>query len=356
MNKVLIAAAGSGKTRYIIDEALDKPTNEKVLLVTYTIENTEELRSRIVSRVGIVPENITIQTWFSFLLRQGVRPYQNHLYDSKRIKNVCFVNKESAPRTNQNDIERHYLSKDKHIYTDKMSKFVCKCNEKSEGLVIQRLENIYTHIFIDEVQDLAGYDLVLLELLFESLLNVTLVGDLRQVTYLTHNPRKYSQYRGMDIINFFQVLEGKDICSIEYRTECHRCNQDICDLADSLYPNMPPTTSTNEIKTGHDGIFIVSTEDVDAYMQAYAPKVLRNDKRTNTQGFPASNFGMCKGQTHDRVLIFPTNPIRKFLMTNKIDQLGSKAKPYVAITRARYSVAFVYDGNVGNTSFLEYTP
>jgi superfamily I DNA/RNA helicase len=45
---------------------------------------------------------------------------------------------------------------------------VKECNEKSGGAVIHRLENIYNYIYIDEVQDLSGYDLDLIELLFRS--------------------------------------------------------------------------------------------------------------------------------------------------------------------------------------------
>ena len=47
------------------------------------------------------------------------------------------------------------------------------------------------YIFIDEVQDLAGSDLELIKLLFKTNSNTTLVGDPRQVTYLTHNEKKF---------------------------------------------------------------------------------------------------------------------------------------------------------------------
>lgn len=47
-------------------------------------------------------------------------------------------------------------------YSDKLSKFVFKY-EKSKGVVFDRLSRIYNYIFIDEVQDLAGYDLELIK-------------------------------------------------------------------------------------------------------------------------------------------------------------------------------------------------
>ena len=45
-------------------------------------------------------------------------------------------------------------------------------------------------MFVDEMQDLAGYDLALLEKLFGSALPVTAVGDPRQGTYSTNNSAK----------------------------------------------------------------------------------------------------------------------------------------------------------------------
>lgn len=42
-NRLILAAAGSGKTQYIINEAI-KITDAKVLITTYTISNTDEIK------------------------------------------------------------------------------------------------------------------------------------------------------------------------------------------------------------------------------------------------------------------------------------------------------------------------
>lgn len=48
--------------------------------------------------------------------------------------------------------------------------------------------------------------------------------------------------------------------------------------------------------------------------------------------------------TFDRVLIFPHGPTLKWLVTGDTSQVDkSLTKLYVAITRARFSVAFVLD-------------
>ena len=52
------------------------------------------------------------------------------------------------------------------------------------------------------------------------------------------------------------------------------------------------------------------------------------------------NIGVAKGSTFDRVLIFPTNPMRQFLDEDP-SKLKAPERLYVAVTRARHSVAFV---------------
>ena len=77
--------------------------------------------------------------------------------------------------------------------------------------------------------------------------------------------------------------------------------------------------------------------------------ILRYDKRTNCCNYSAINFGDSKGLTFARVLIFPNDPIKKYLAIGDSEHVKkSRAKFYVAITRAKYSVAFVYSGQCKN--------
>ena len=56
------------------------------------------------------------------------------------------------------------------------------------------------------------------------------------------------------------------------------------------------------------------------------------------------NFGEAKGLTFDRVLIFPHGLGKKWLCTGELTHVEkSVAKIYVGVTRARYSLAFVFD-------------
>lgn len=44
-NRLIIAAAGSGKTTFLVEEALQKPKNDSVLITTYTEANEAEIRN-----------------------------------------------------------------------------------------------------------------------------------------------------------------------------------------------------------------------------------------------------------------------------------------------------------------------
>jgi len=343
-NEIVIAAAGSRKTTFIVEEALNIK-EEKIVILTYTIENQRQIEKYLIEKNCIIPENITVCSWFSFLLSDGARPYQNYLYDKKRIQTICFVEGKSTKYVKKENVEKYFFTMDGRIYTDKIAEFACMCNDISDGLVISRIESIYKHVFIDEVQDLAGYDLDFLELLIKAETKVTIVGDSRQATYFTNCSPKNKKYKGSSIIELFKDWERKGLVSITHKNECFRCNQKICDFADGLYPEMPKTKSVMTMKTGHDGIYKIDENRIKEYIEEYSPVILRDTKRTNTFGYRAINFGLSKGQTYKRILVFPNTPIKKYLENAKLEELKptTKARFYVAITRAMYSVCFVYN-------------
>lgn len=328
----------------IVEEALSKPAR-RIAIITYTLNNVDELKRRFYQLNGSIPPHVEIYSWFAFLLREGARPYQNYVYSARRIETIAFVSGRSAKFTKKKDVQRYFFSEGRAIYTDKISEFVCACNAASGNLVIERLSRIYDDIYIDEVQDLAGFDLDFVVLLLKSPIRILLVGDHRQATYSTNVSAKNSQFRGTHITKLFEKWRRKGLCEVKFLAQSHRCNQLICDFADRLYPDMPPTTSLNKVITGHDGLFLVTEADVAEYVSLHSPAVLRFDKKTECAGHNAINFGDSKGLTFDRVLIFPHGPIAKYLATGQLSHVEkSCAKFYVAVTRARYSVAFVCDG------------
>lgn len=290
------------------------------------------------------------------------------MYQDKRIETVFFPDDIHSFKLNRRYIEKaniknYFLVSGKYIINEHISEFACICNEKSNGKVITRLEEIYSKVFIDEVQDISGYDFDLIELLLKSKIRCHFVGDCRQATYFTTCSPRYKKFKGKNIIHLFKDWENKGLCSIEEKNDCYRNNQSICDFADKLYSTLTKTTSHNFEQTGHDGLFLVETNHVLSYFENYNHMVLRWDKDSQTFGLEARNFGTTKGQTFERVLIFPTEGFKKYLLDGNLTKVTKKknkttgvikeeikdafhlAKLYVAITRARSSVAFVFDGN-----------
>lgn len=343
-NTIVIASAGSGKTTFLVDEALSRP-DKRIAILTYTNNNISEIKKKFCEKHGGIPKEVDVMTWFSFLLRECTRPYQRSVYLKRRVKTIKFTDARSDRYAKYADTERYYFRNGDEIYSDKISRFVIDCETNSDCLVTKRLADIYDEIFIDEFQDLAGWDLDLLELFLKSGIRMVIVGDPRQCTYTTNSSAKNSQYRSIGILKLIYGWGKNSLCQIEKHAKNYRCNQTICDFADMLWPDMEKTVSLRSTVTKHDGIFVVSADKVHKYVNHYKPVVLRYNQNANTCGYPALNFGNAKGLEFERVLIIPHGPIKKYLQTGNVkDVEKSLEKFYVAVTRAKHSVAFLYDG------------
>jgi len=371
-NKLIIAAAGSGKTTYLVHRAL-KSSSERVLITTYTEANEREIRRSIIRSRGYVPANVTVQTWFTFLLQHGVRPFQSVLDETIHETDIGFFlsSKKSGQKLDANgepvvwngrpmywgesNFHKFYFTGSYRIYSDKISKFVCRCNAKANGDVVSRIDRVFDCVLIDEVQDLAGFDLEVLKLLFDSNAEVLLVGDPRQVTYLTHHSAKHKKYKNGKIQLFVEEKLGKNTqCVVDDTTlTCsHRNNQAICDLSNQLYPALPvskPCTCAGcrADAASHQGVFWITKQEIEQYIRRFRPAQLRWSSSTVcSSDTPVMNFGESKGMSFDRVVIYPTCDMRNWILDrNHVLKEETRAKLYVAITRARHSVAFLLQGS-----------
>jgi DNA helicase II / ATP-dependent DNA helicase PcrA len=266
-----------------------------------------------------------------------------------------LVSDRSAKGIRKSDVGRYYFANGGLIYSDKVSQFVCECDKASGGAVMRRLEQRFNRIYIDEIQDMWGYDLELIELILRSRVKLTLVGDHRQATFRTNNSSKNKASSGQNITKAFEEWRKAGLCTVGYEVETHRCNQAIADLGDAFFPEEPKTSSRNKKQTGHDGVFSLQPADVPAYIVRYRPQVLRLSRKTLCDGHDAKNFGECKGLTFDRVLVFPHKQGLKWLSTGSFEHIkGVRSGLYVGVTRARYSVAFVFDGKVKVPGIQQY--
>ena len=342
-----------------------------MLLITYTLVNEAELRKKIIRQIGCIPSTVTVLTWFSFLLHHGVRPFQSVVEDSLHDQRIGFylnpgksgqkTDKHRNPIKNskgqpiywgKKDPLHYYFTSDLKIYADKISQFVCVADKNSGGSVINRLQAIFDHIFIDEIQDLAGYDLELVNLLLKCKSSLTMVGDPRQVTYLTHCPSKHKKYANGRIVDFIEQKTPPSVhCEIDESTlsKSHRNSAEICDYSNRLYPTFAGNYSCEcgpcRPNVEHLGVFIVGPAHFAEYLSKYKPIQLRLDKSSYAfPGHPVMNMGASKGQTFDRVIIIPTPQMKNWIWDNTCNLANmTRAKFYVAITRARFSCAIYMD-------------
>ncbi len=327
-----------------MEEAL-ADRDKRAAILTYTNNNVGELTGKLYELNGSIPPHIEVQSWFRFLLREMTRPYRAALHPH-RIDGLAWVPGRSDIYARAKDVGRFYFADRRAIYSDKIARFACLCDEVTGGAVMRRLRDRFDQIFIDEVQDLAGWDLDVLELILRTGIRLTVVGDHRQATFRTNHANRHAGFAGVNIVKKFTEWEDQKLAEITFSLDSHRCQQSIVDLADSFFPNEPKTVSRNDCRTGHDGVFALSSALAPAYIAKYQPQVLRLSRSTDCGDAYALNFGDAKGLTFDRVLIFPHKAGVEWLQSGNFAKVsGSASKLYVGLTRARNSVAFVLDGS-----------
>ncbi|GHT08253.1 hypothetical protein AGMMS49532_02820 [Endomicrobiia bacterium] len=195
-------------------------------------------------------------------------------------------------------------------------------HKSSNNEIINRITRIYSYIFIDEAQDFAGYDLDIIKLLLKKSSNIVLTADPRQATYSTHREVRNQKCKGGKIKDFLDE-NCKNLIKIDYTSlnVSHRNNQEICDYSSDLYPEFPKsntcTCCNNNIS--HNGIFLLRKKDIEPYMHIYNNVIQlrwnRNVEMVKT--YRVFNFGESKGKTFERVLIYPTTDMKKWIVDNK---------------------------------------
>lgn len=346
-NKFIIAGAGTGKTSYLVKHA--QSVSGSVLITTYTREGAKEIERKFIRLLGYVPSNIIIKTWFTFLLEDGIKPFQGHAHEclrNRELQGIHFANSIKDLPREEDDFESFYMNSKNEIYSNRIAKLFILCNQNSNGMVLTRLSRIFSAILIDEIQDLTGYDLDIIKFLGQSTVPVVIVGDPRQCTYSTHyDPIHNKKYKNGQIRAYLnECCSGLFIEDTQTCGYSHRNNQMICNFSYLLYKDFPKTNKCpccpNVNK--HSGLFLVATEKDSSYIRTINPVVLKWSGAN--QNLCEYNMGASKGRTFNHVLVYLTNPMKKWMLNHEEPLApGARAKLYVAITRARYSVAFVME-------------
>lgn len=384
-NVIFIAAAGSGKTKHILDEVEDKLKRglsdcKKLAIITYTTLNQNNIKDRLVKKYGCIPQQISVMGWYTFLLDYWIRPFKGDVIQDLYTQHVgMFFSKEPsgikkrsvghwAHTYRKGDIWGKFFTPNHHdLYSDKLSEFAVECYNKAKEQILNRLSGIFSVIYIDESQDLAGWDFEVIRILanYEPL-GIIMCGDPRQNTYSTSFSQKYYRYNGRpdkfvaERIN--TTTNNPVVVDTITLSKSHRCIEEICKFSNIIMPEFPASHACNCAKCvearaayGHlKGVFLLKESLEKDYLDEYKPVSLIWDSKSinkiKTQEY--YNYGESKGLEEDAIIIYPTQKILDFININKPLKENSANKFYVAVTRARFACAILVPDDFANQKNL----
>ena len=113
---VIFAVAGAGKTTKLIS-GLD--LKRRFLIISYTDNNVQTLRQKIVDKFGFFPENIALFSYFVFLHSFCYKPFL--LYEM-RTRGLRF--KPNPNRFLKQTESAYFIDQGGHLYHNRLAKFI----------------------------------------------------------------------------------------------------------------------------------------------------------------------------------------------------------------------------------------
>ena len=230
---LIIAGAGAGKTKtlttkiaFLIEEKDISPYN--ILAITFTNKAAKEMKDRLFLQIGNDAKKLTVSTFHSFGLKLLRENYERLGYDKnfvimdsddsltvvkKIIKDMGYDPKIYNPRAIRNKIsscknemtspaqyERFAVSDYEKVIKEVYEKYETKLQRnnsvdfddllllpielfKKNPDVLEKYQNLYQYILIDEYQDTNEAQYILTKLLSEKNRKITCVGDDSQSIY-----------------------------------------------------------------------------------------------------------------------------------------------------------------------------
>lgn len=343
------AVAGSGKTEHIVRTCADNENPKRRLIITLTDSGQEELASRL-SEACTVEQYPDVLGWYAFLIRHYVQPFLPYLFEGVRPTGFIY-DRDRHPRNHYRLAgAKRYFSSDGSIYRESLPELAIKISDAAQGQVEHRLSRIYDEIIIDEAQDISRKSLDVIARLLDCVCpGLMMVGDVRQSLLDSDQMSgKNKKADRLGLMKWYREHERAGRLTIEEINTTKRSNQHIASFSDAIFPEVldfAATESANKKPTGHDGVFLIHESHLNQYIEMYGPKPLRyssaSGKSLDHVGF--TNIGQVKGLTFDRVLLYPTQAMLELVVTGKAMAEKSACSFYVAVTRARASVAIIVE-------------
>lgn len=325
--RLILSVAGSGKTT----EAISKlNTKDRFLLITYTRNNYDNIRHRVIDKFQCVPDNIRIYTYFTFLYSFCFKPFFLRKTNAKGISFKPCVNYSAT------GIARYQNSKSRMMYSNRLAEFIV---EFADLQVNDRIKKYFDYLIIDEIQDFASRDFDFILKLTEIDCNILYIGDFYQHTYSSSQDalkgKNLFKKGESNYINQFQ----KNI-SIDKKTlsKSYRCSKTVCEFVKNrLGINIDSHCSTETTVQ-----FIDKDDEI---LKIYKNNNIVKLFYKNHQQYigNTNNWGASKGINSYVDVCVVLNDGTKKKFPDNLNSLASltKNKLYVAITRASNNVYFV---------------
>lgn len=275
---LIIAGAGAGKTKtlttkiaYLIEECGVSPYS--ILAITFTNKAAKEMKDRLFLTVGNDVKKLTVSTFHSFGLKLLRENYERLGYDKnfvimdsddsltvvkKIIKDMGYDPKIYNPKAIRNKIsscknemispamyERYAVSDYEKVIQEVYQKYQDKLKRnnsvdfddllllpielfKKNNDLLEKYQDLYRYILIDEYQDTNEAQYILTKLLSERYRNITCVGDDSQSIY---------SFRGANyknILNFEKDYKDAKTILLEQN---YRSTSNILDAANAVIKN-----------------------------------------------------------------------------------------------------------------------
>lgn len=362
---ILLAKAGTGKTTFITSGLKEKFKYKNVLFITYTNQNTENLKEKL-ARTQINFSGYDVLTFYQFLERMFIKPNKHSIQRAMKLKikvrGLIFRSANAIKATKLKRISKKsskfWQSDSGDLYADKLAKLIV--DRRTESIFeasVKRLALFYDYIVIDEFQDIVKPEIDVIKKMGKFCLKedigILMVGDLYQscvVTTSMQNKPYQSFAFDMDEESFIRTklkLPKRDF-DIDTSTlnTSFRVSEAICkyirtNLNIQIFgKNM--VGEIVEIKTKKDIYKLISNLSCqflvnDVRMREKVKKFFSiDDKRI-------INYGVSKGMEYSEVAVFLTDPLTKAFKNNFTRELkrSSLNKFYVALTRTRGNVYLI---------------
>lgn len=271
--KIVIAAAGSGKTKYLIEHAAEKSLqldhHRHMAIITYTNSANREIRDRLSSKIILTP-NIFVGTIHSFLIRFCIRPYASltdvlpfHvLYRELKVESQ---NKDKKIRRIQESmIIKRLIDKGIVPYEQIISISKKIMNDKNiSKLVARRLQ----YLLVDEFQDANSGQIEIIEnIRKEGETDICLVGDPEQsiMSFQT----KGTKPRPLEKRAIVTFQSKKKTYTTELLVQNYRSSKTIVNFINKFHYAICQNYANTEI-TSENPIVFIKNQDLQSIINTF---------------------------------------------------------------------------------------